>query len=202
MSCPLKLQTYLRWFVTGASASPALKMRTSADNWQPERASLESCCSASSAHGTARTEAQRLVLLACFAPSNRKRIFGCPCGGLRSPALKMRTFADCSQPERASLQSCCSASSAHGTARTEAQRLGLLACLATSNFKRSLGMGGVPARLLSQPCSENANVCRQLAARRSYPGKLLLSLICPWQRSHRGTENGAPCLSCHLKLQT
>jgi len=56
-----------------------------------------------------------------------------------SPALKTRTSADSSQPERASLQSCCSASSTHGTARTEAQRLGLLACLDTSNFKCSLG---------------------------------------------------------------
>jgi len=44
--------------------------------------------------------------------------------------------ADSLQAEGASLESCCSASSAHGTARKEAQRLGLLACLATSNFKR------------------------------------------------------------------
>ena len=51
----------------------------------------------------------------------------------------MRTSADSSQAERASLESCCSASSAHGTARTETQRLGLLACLAPSNFKHSLG---------------------------------------------------------------
>ena len=49
--------------------------------------------------------------------------------------------ADSWQPEGASVESCCSASSAHGTARTEAQRLGLLACLATSNFQRVPGMG-------------------------------------------------------------
>jgi len=49
------------------------------------------------------------------------------------PALKMQTSADSSQAERASLESCCSVSSAHGTAHTEAQRLGLLASLATSN---------------------------------------------------------------------
>jgi len=54
-------------------------MRTSADSSQPERASLESCCSASSAHGTARTEAQRLGLLACLAPPNFRCSFGCPC---------------------------------------------------------------------------------------------------------------------------
>ena len=29
----------------------------------------------------------------------------------------------------------------------------------------------------------------------------MLSLICPWHCSHGGTENGAACLSCHLKLQ-
>jgi len=50
--------------------------------------------------------------------------------------------------------------------KTEAQRLGLLACLAISNFKRILGFKGLSARLLSQPCSEYANVCRYLAARR------------------------------------
>jgi len=59
-------------------------------------------------------------------------------GASGSPALKMRTSADSPPPERASLESYCSASSAHGTARTEAQRLGLLDCLDTSNFKRRL----------------------------------------------------------------
>jgi len=39
----------------------------------------------------------------------------------------------------ASLKTCCSASTAHGTARTEAQRVGLLACLASTNFKHILG---------------------------------------------------------------
>jgi len=65
----------------GASGSPALKMRTSADSSQPERTSLKSCCSASSAHGTARTEAQRPGLLACLDSSNFKRSFGGPCRG-------------------------------------------------------------------------------------------------------------------------
>jgi len=53
-------------------------MQTSADSWQAEGASLESCCSASSAHGTAHTEAQKLRLLACLATSNFKRILCCP----------------------------------------------------------------------------------------------------------------------------
>jgi len=49
--------------VPHVSGSPALKMRTSADGSQAEKNSLESCCSASSSHGTAPTEAQRLGLL-------------------------------------------------------------------------------------------------------------------------------------------
>jgi len=129
LSCPLKLQTYLWWSVPGASVSPALKMRTSADSSQPERASLESCCSASCAHGPARTETQRLGLLACLAPSNFKVTLGSMVGDSGSAALKMRTSADSLQAESASLESCCSASSANGTARTDAQRLGLLTYL-------------------------------------------------------------------------
>jgi len=62
----------------GSFRSPAPNTQTSADSWQPEGASLESCCSVSSAHGTARTEAQRLGLLACLAPSNFKRSLGGP----------------------------------------------------------------------------------------------------------------------------
>jgi len=74
-------------------------------------------------------------------------------GSFRSPAPKMRTSADSWQAEGASLESCCSASSACGTARTEAQRLELLACLATSNFKRSLvGSCPVPPAALLQKC--------------------------------------------------
>jgi len=78
-------------------------------------------------------------------------------GASGSTAAKMRMSEDKLQPERTSLESCCSASSAHVTARTEAQRLGLLACLATSNFKSRFG---VPCRGIQQACSENANVRR------------------------------------------
>jgi len=134
--------------LTGSFRRPAPKMRTSADSWQPEVASLERCCSALSAHGTTRTEAQRLGLFACLATSNFKSNLGMgeslP-GSFHSPAPKMRTSADSWQTEGTSLESCCSASSAHGTARTEVQRLGLLACLAPSNFKRIFG---VPCRTL------------------------------------------------------
>ena len=73
-------------------------------------------------------------LLACLATSNFKRSLGKMVyqpGAFRSPALKVRTSADSWQAEGASLESCCSASSAHGTVRIEAQRMGLLAYLAT-----------------------------------------------------------------------
>ena len=126
----------------GASGSPTLKMRTSADSLQPEEASLESFCSATSAHCTAQTEAQRLGLLACLATVKFKcRLemgVSLP-GSFRNPAPKKRTSADSWQAEGVSLESCCSASYAHGTIHAEAQRLGLLACLATSHFKRNLG---------------------------------------------------------------
>ena len=141
-------------------------MRTSADSSQGERASLESCCSASSAHGTARTEAQRLGLLACLAPSNFQRKFegGSMPGASGSPAPKMRTSADSSQPGRARLQSCCSASSAQGTARTEAQTLGLLACFATSNLQHILRC---PCRA---PAAALLRKCERLQIDRSQKG--------------------------------
>jgi len=74
--------------VKGVSRSPAPKMRTSADSLQAERPSLESCCSASSTHGTARSEAQRLGLLACLATSNFKLSLGGPCQALPSALLR------------------------------------------------------------------------------------------------------------------
>jgi len=176
-------------------------MRTSTDSWQAEWASLESCGSASSAHGTDRTEAQRLRLVSCVATSNFIRSLGMgvvparlhlaallrkcerlqiggrqkglawkavaqphlpwhcshkgteteaallschlqrqtyagngggPCQAPScTPSPKMRTSADSWQTEGSSLESCCSASPVHGTARTEAQRLGLFTCLST-----------------------------------------------------------------------
>ena len=151
------------WSLLGYLCTPPPEMPTSADSWQAEGASLESCCSASSAHAIARTEAQRLGCLLVWPPQTAKVAWELEwslLGYLCTPPPEMRTSADSWQAEWASLESCCSASSAHATARTEAQRLGLLACLATSNCKRILGMGVVPLRLPFQPCSENANVCR------------------------------------------
>jgi len=159
LSCHLKLQTYLRESLPGTSSSPAPKMRTSADSWQPEGASLQSCCSASSAHGTARTEAQRLGLLACVATSNCQRSLG---GLWRAPPAallpKMQTPADSSQPEGASLESFYSASSAHGTACTEAQRLGLLMSCHLK-FAKNL-QGSVPVFSVRPATKKNANTCR------------------------------------------
>jgi len=91
--------------------------------------------------------------------SNVPRGWGSLSCASSSPAPKMRTSSDSSQPEGASLQSCCSASSAHGTARKEAQRLGLLACLATSNFKFILECPSkAPPAALLQKCE-----CLQIA---------------------------------------
>ena len=66
---PQTSNVHWKWevFLPGSFPSPAPTMRTSADSWQPEGASQESCCSASSAHGTVRTEAQRMGLLAYLA---------------------------------------------------------------------------------------------------------------------------------------
>jgi len=115
------------------------------------------------------------------------------------PAPKMRTSADSSQSERASLQICCSASCAHGRARAEAQRLGLPACLATSNIKLSF-LGSVldgSAALL--PKCERLEIAR---SQKELTWKAVVRLICPWKGSRRGTETGAAFLSCHLKLPT
>jgi len=114
-----------RGSLPGSFRSPAPNTRTSADSWQPEGAILESCCAASSAHGTARTEAQRLGLLASLAISNFKcnlGLKGVPAMLLSQPCSYTRTSSDSWQPEGAILESCCSASSAHGTTRTEAQK--------------------------------------------------------------------------------
>jgi len=77
----------------GSFLSPAPKMRTSVDSWQPERSILERCCSVSSAHGTGHTEAQGLGLLACLATSNFKR----RCANRRAP---------CEAPFAAMLRKC------------------------------------------------------------------------------------------------
>jgi len=76
-------------------------------------------------------------VLACLATSNLKRSPGMGVsvpGAYSSHSRKIRMSPDNSQAEGAILDSCCSTSAAHGTARTEAKRMGVLACLATSNL--------------------------------------------------------------------
>jgi len=100
--------------------------------------------------------------LLVLPPQTSNVFLGSVSGASDNPSLKMQMSADSSQPERASLESCCSASSAHATARTEAQRLGLLACLAISNLKHRFGgtRWGSPAALLRK-CERLHIVCRQ-----------------------------------------
>jgi len=168
--CLLVLQTQTskvawdwRGSLPGSFSSPAPNTPTSADSWQPEGAILESCCSVSSPTALL---AQRHRDWGCFLllPPQTSNVTwdwrGFLPGSFCTPAPNTRTSAENWQPELSILESCCSASSAHGTARTQAQRLGMLSSLATSNFKRNLGLEGVPARLLSQPCSKYGNVCR------------------------------------------
>ena len=157
-SCPLRLQMYLWGSVQGASGSPALKMRTFADSLQTERASLEIRCSASSAHGTARSEAQRLGLLGCLASSKFKCIFGGSCR--RSPADLLQK-CERLQIARSQMKLAWKAvAQPHLPMALLAQRhrdWGCLLVLPPQNSNVSLG---VRAGGLRQPCCENANVCR------------------------------------------
>ena len=117
----------------------------------------------------------------------------------RSPAPKMQTSSGSSHPEGASLESCYSASSAHGTDRTEAHRLGLLACLATSNFKCSLwGLCQEPLAAVFRKSERLQIAGRQkgLAWKAVAQPHLPMALL-----AQRHREWGC-LLSCHLKLQT
>jgi len=128
----------------------------------------------------------------------------------------MRTSADSWQAEGASQESCCSASSAHGSARIEAQRLELLACLATSNFKRSLAMGGachIPLAALLRRCERlqiagsQKGLAWKAVAQPHLPMALLAQsnrhrlclLVLPPQTSHVAWDSGVPA---RLPLQT
>jgi len=141
-----------------ASGSPAPKIQTSADSSPPERASLKSCCSASSAQGTARTEAQRLGLLACLATSNFKRSLGCPCHA--SPAALLckgeRLQIAGMQKEVAWKV----VAQPHLPKALLAQRHRDWGCLLVLPPQTSNVPFGVRAGGLQQACSENANVCR------------------------------------------
>jgi len=148
--------------VPGASSSPALKMRMSPDSCQPEGSSLESCCSASSAHGPARREAQRLGLRACLATSNFKCIPGI---GVTYRAPFAALLRKCESLQIAGSQKGLAwkaVAQPHLPMALLAERHRDWGCLLvlppqTSNVTRGLEL---PTGLLLQPCSENANLCR------------------------------------------
>ena len=143
--------------------SPASKMQTSADRSQPEVSILESCCSDSSAHGCAHTEAPKLGLLACLATSNFKRSLGMgggPCRATFAALLRKCERLQIGGSQKGLPWKALAQTHLPMALLAQSHRVELHACLATSKFKRSLGMVGVPTRLLSQPCSEDPNVCR------------------------------------------
>ena len=151
-------------YLLGSFRSPALEMRMSADSWQPEGASLESSCSASSAHGTARTESQRLRLLSCLATSNFKCSlalggvpFQAPSG---IPFPKMRTSADSWEAEGASLETVAQPYLHMALLTQKHREWGCFLALPPPTSNVVWEWGGSLSVSLQQPFSENANVCR------------------------------------------
>jgi len=149
---------YLWGSVPCACDSPAPKMRKSADSSQPQMASLDSCCSASSAHDTARTEAQRLGLLACLATSNFKRSFGDPCAA--PPAGLVRQCERLQIARRQKHLDWKGVAQPHLLMALLTRRHRDWGCLLFLPSQNSNVVFGVCAWGLHQPCSKNANVCR------------------------------------------
>jgi len=137
-------------------------MQTSADRWQTEGASLQSCCSASSAHDTTRTEPQSLELLASLDTSNFKRSLAMG-GACQTPlAALLRRYERLQTAGSQKGLVWKALAQPHLPMALLNQRHRDWGCLLvlppqTSNVAWEWG---VPARLLSQPCSEDANVCR------------------------------------------
>jgi len=133
-------------------------MRTSADRLQPERASLESCCSASSAHGTARTEAQRQGLLACLVSSNFKFVLAVQCRGPPSALLGKCEHLQIARSQKELAWKAVAQPHLPMALLTQwHRRWGCLLVLPTQTSNVFLG---VRAGRIKPPCSENANVCR------------------------------------------
>jgi len=163
LSCHLKLQTYVWGSLPSVSCSPVPKFECLQISGNQNGLGWKAVAQPHLPMALLAQRHRHWGCLLVLQPQNLEVAWewgGCLPGSFHSPGPKMRMSTDIWQPEGASLESCCSAASAHGTSRTEAQRVWLLGCLATSNFRGILGMGRVPARLLSQPFSENANVCR------------------------------------------
>jgi len=135
-------------------------MRTCSDSSHPKGSSVESCCSASSAHGTARTEAQRLWLLACLATSNFKRIprIGVPWQAPFAPLLRK---CECLHIARIQKRLVWKAvAQPHLSMAFFAQRHRDWGCLLVLPPQTSNIAWGFPSMIVSHPCSENVNVCR------------------------------------------
>jgi len=141
-----------------------------------------------------------LVLLACPATSKFQRVFRSQYR--ESPAALLpkceRLQIARNQKELAGK----AAAQPHLPMALLAQRHRDWVCLLVLPHLNSNVALGVHDGRLQQPYSQNANVCRWLAARKRLPAKLLLSLICTWHCSHRGTETEFDCFCCHLKPQT
>jgi len=158
LSCHLKLTTYLRRSVPKIFGSPAPKMRTSADSSQRGSASLESCCSASSTHGSARTKAQRLGLLAYLATSNFKINFKSSCR--TSPAALLQNCKHLQIDRRQKELARKAVAQPHLPMVLLAQRHRDWGCLLVLPPQTCNVALAVRAEDLRQPCSQNANVCR------------------------------------------
>jgi len=137
-------------------------MRTSADSWQLEGAILESCCSASSAHGTARTDAQRLGLLACLATSNFKRSLWGPFWETAAALLRKWERLQIAGRQKELAWKAVAQPHLPTALLAQRHRLGLLACLAISNFKRILrGTSREPPAALLRKCERMQIAGRQ-----------------------------------------
>ena len=159
LSCNVKLQAYLWVSVPGASASsPAPKMRMYADSTLPEEAMWENCCASSSAHGTARTEAQSLGLLVCLATSKFQCRVGRPC---RASPVALLQICGCFQRARSQKGLAWKAvAQPHLPMALLAQRHRAWSFLFVLPPETSNVTYCVRAGSLEQPCSQNANVCR------------------------------------------
>jgi len=121
--------------LTGASSSPAPKVQTSPDSYHQQGASLVSCYSASCHHlpmALVTHQNRNWGCLLALPPQTSNVVQVSMLGSCHSHAPKVETSADSFHSEGASLESCCSASSAQGPAFTGPQSL------STSDFQHSI----------------------------------------------------------------
>jgi len=160
------------------------------------------CKAAAQPHLLMALLAQRqkiLGLLACLATSKFQRIFGGPC---RSSPAALLPKCECLQIARRQKGIACKAvAQPHLPMVLLAQRHRDWGCFLVLPPQASNVALAVRAEDLRQPCSQSANVCRDLAS-----VKASLQSCCSASSAHRtartGTETGVACLSCHFNLQT